>query len=134
MSPPLIGLSGIFVLFVLLILRVPVWIALLLVGFVGNAVLLGWQGAFALAGTAPFDVASNYSLSVLPLFIVMGEVASESRLSGELFKAARVLVSGFRGGCNACSFGAVRRGLGLFARQCGDDDPHGAAGAAQGRL
>jgi hypothetical protein len=53
MSPPLIGLSGILVLFVLLILRVPVWIALLLVGFVGNAVLLGWQGAFALAGTAP---------------------------------------------------------------------------------
>src|SRR4029078_6550794 len=98
MSPPLIGLSGILVLFVLLILRVPVWIALLLVGFVGNAVLLGWQGAFALAGTALCAVASHYSLSVLPLFIVMGEVASESRLSGELFKAARVLVSGFRGG------------------------------------
>jgi tripartite ATP-independent transporter DctM subunit len=106
MSPPLIGLSGIFVLFVLLILRVPVWIALLLVGFVGNAVLLGWQGAFALAGTAPFDVASNYSLSVLPLFIVMGEVASESRLSGELFNAARVLVSGFRGGLAVATLAA----------------------------
>src|SRR6187399_371218 len=106
MSPPLIGLSGILVLFVLLILRVPVWIALLLVGFVGNAVLLGWQGAFALAGTAPYDVASNYSLSVLPLFIVMGEVASESRLSGELFKAARVLVSGFRGGLAVATLAA----------------------------
>jgi C4-dicarboxylate transporter DctM subunit len=98
MSAPLIGLTGILVLFVLLILRVPVWISLLVVGFFGNVTLLGWQGAFALAGTAPYDVASNYSLSVLPLFIVMGEVASESRLSGELFKAARVLVSGFRGG------------------------------------
>ncbi len=106
MTPPLIGLTGILVLFVLLVLRVPVWIALLLVGFFGNATLLGWQGAFALAGTAPYDVASNYSLSVLPLFIIMGEIASESRLSGELFKAARVLVSGFRGGLAVATLAA----------------------------
>ena len=106
MSAPLIGLTGILVLFVLLILRVPVWISLLVVGFFGNVTLLGWQGAFALAGTAPYDVASNYSLSVLPLFIVMGEVASESRLSGELFKAARVLVSGFRGGLAVATLAA----------------------------
>ena len=106
MTPPLIGLTGILILFVLLVLRVPVWIALLLVGFFGNAILLGWQGAFALAGTAPYDVASNYSLSVLPLFIIMGEIASESRLSGELFKAARVLVSGFRGGMAVATLAA----------------------------
>jgi tripartite ATP-independent transporter DctM subunit len=106
MTPPLIGLTGILILFVLLIMRVPVWISLLLVGFFGNATLLGWQGAFALAGTTPFDVASNYSLSVLPLFIVMGEVASESRLSGELFNAARVLVSGFRGGLAVATLAA----------------------------
>ena len=106
MTSPLIGLTGILVLFVLLVLRVPVWIALLLVGFFGNAILLGWQGAFALAGTAPYDVASNYSLSVLPLFIIMGEIASESRLSGELFKAARVLVSGFRGGLAVATLAA----------------------------
>ena len=106
MSSPLIGLSGICILFVLLVLRVPVWIALLLVGFVGNAILLGWPAAFALAGTTPFDIGSSYSLSVLPLFIVMGEVASESRLSGELFNAARVLVSGFRGGLAVATLAA----------------------------
>jgi len=98
MSPALIGVTGVSVLFALLILRVPIWIALVLVGFFGNVTVLGWQGAFALAGTAPFDVASSYTLSVVPLFILMGEVASESRLSGELFKAARVILSGFRGG------------------------------------
>jgi len=98
MSPSLIGVTGVCVLFALLILRVPIWIALVLVGFFGNVTVLGWQGAFALAGTAPFDVASSYTLSVVPLFILMGEVASESRLSGELFKAARVILSGFRGG------------------------------------
>ena len=113
MTPSLIGATGVFILFVLLILRVPVWIALILVGFFGNVVVLGWQGAFALAGTAPFDVASAYTLSVVPLFILMGEVASESRLSGDLFNAARVILSGFRGGlavatlaASAC-FGAV---------------------------
>src|ERR1700760_4585052 len=98
MNPSLIGVLGVAVLFVLLILRVPVWISLVLVGFFGNAIALGWPGALTLLGTAPFDVASSYSLSVVPLFILMGEVASESRMSGELFKAARVILSGFRGG------------------------------------
>ena len=106
MTPSLIGLTGVFVLFALLILRVPIWIALVLVGFVGNVTVLGWQGAFALAGTAPFDVASSYTLSVVPLFILMGEVASESRLSGELFKAARVILSGFRGGLAVATLAA----------------------------
>jgi tripartite ATP-independent transporter DctM subunit len=106
MSPPLIGLCGVFVLFALLILRVPIWIALVLVGFFGNVTVLGWQGAFALAGTAPFDVASGYTLSVVPLFILMGEVASESRLSGELFRAARVILSGFRGGLAVATLAA----------------------------
>jgi tripartite ATP-independent transporter DctM subunit len=98
MSPSLIGVLGIGVLFGLLLLRVPVWISLLLVGFFGNVLVNGWPAAFALAGTAPFDVASSYTLSVVPLFILMGEVASGSRLSGELFSAARVILSGFRGG------------------------------------
>jgi C4-dicarboxylate transporter DctM subunit len=113
MSPAFIGVAGVLVLFALLLLRVPVWVALVLVGFFGNVVLAGWPGAFALAGTAPFDVASAYTLSVVPLFILMGEVASESKLSGGLFNAARVILSGFRGGlavatlaASAC-FGAV---------------------------
>jgi len=113
MSPSLIGAIGVAVLFTLLLLRVPVWISLVLVGFFGNVLVNGWAAAFALAGTAPFDVASSYTLSVVPLFILMGEVASESRLSGELFKAARVILSGFRGGLAVATlvasalFGAV---------------------------
>ena len=106
MSSSAIGASGVLVLFVLLILRVPVWISLILVGFFGNVIVLGWQGAFGLAGTAPFDVASAYTLSVVPLFILMGEVASESRLSGELFNAARVILSGFRGGLAVATLAA----------------------------
>ena len=44
MSPSLIGASGVVILFALLILRVPVWISLILVGFFGNAIALGWPG------------------------------------------------------------------------------------------
>jgi tripartite ATP-independent transporter DctM subunit len=113
MSPPLIGAAGIGVLLVLLFLRVPVWAALTLVGFVGNLVLSGMQGALTIAGTAPFDVASAYTLSVIPLFVLLGEVASNTRLSADLFTAARVILSGVRGGlaiatiaASAC-FGAV---------------------------
>lgn len=113
MSPPLIGTAGIAVLLMLLFLRVPVWAALTLVGFVGNIVLSGPQSALTIAGTTPFDVASAYTLSVIPLFVLLGEVASNTRLSADLFTAARVMLSGVRGGlaiatiaASAC-FGAV---------------------------
>lgn len=113
MSAATIGLLGVAILIAMLLLRVPVWIALVLVGFFGNVITLGWPGAFALAGTAPFDVATSYTLSVVPLFILMGEIASESRLSAELFRAARVVLSGFRSGLATATitasafFGAV---------------------------
>src|SRR5262247_2528484 len=106
MSASAIGACGIAILFALLLLRVPVWVALILVGFFGNVLVNGWAAAFALAGTAPFDVASSYTLSVVPLFILMGEVASGSRLSGELFNAARVILSGFRGGLAVATLAA----------------------------
>jgi tripartite ATP-independent transporter DctM subunit len=106
MSPSLIGALGVAVLFGLLLLRVPVWIALGLVGFFGNILVNGWPAALALAGTTPFDIASSYTLSVVPLFILMGEVASGSRLSGELFNAARIILSGFRGGLAVATLAA----------------------------
>jgi C4-dicarboxylate transporter, DctM subunit len=113
MSPPTIGAIGVAALFALLLLRVPVWVALSLVGFGGNLAMSGLNGALSLTGTVPFDVASAYTLSVIPLFILMGEVAAETRLSSELFAAARVMLSGLRGGLAvaalaACAcFGAV---------------------------
>lgn len=113
MSATVIGALGVASLFLLLLLRVPVWIALMLVGFFGNAALSGWQSALTLAGTTPFDTASAYTLSVIPLFVLMGEVASSTRLSGDLFNAAQRMLSGFRGGlavatlvASAC-FGAI---------------------------
>jgi tripartite ATP-independent transporter DctM subunit len=106
MTPAIVGVIGVAVLFVMLICRVPVWIALVAVGIGGNLYMSGLQGALALTGTVPFDIASAYTLSVVPLFVLMGEIASESRLSGELFKAARVILSGFRGGLAVATLAA----------------------------
>ena len=113
MAASTIGAIGVLALFTLLLLRVPVWIALTLVGFIGNTIMSGLAPTFALAGTVPFDVGSGYTLSVVPLFILMGEVASVTGLSSDLFKAARIILAGMRGGlavgalaASAC-FGAV---------------------------
>jgi tripartite ATP-independent transporter DctM subunit len=108
-----VGACGVIALFALLFLRVPVWASLMLVGIVGNTIVGGWQSSFAILGTNAFDTSSAYTLSVIPLFILMGDVASSTRLSADLFNAARVLLSGIRGGlsvatilASAC-FGAV---------------------------
>ena len=108
-----IGACGVLALFALLFMRVPVWAALMLVGVVGNTIVGGWQSSFAILGTNAFDTSSAYTLSVIPLFILMGDVASSTRLSADLFNAARVCLSGIRGGlsvatilASAC-FGAV---------------------------
>ncbi len=113
MSNQWVGACGVLALFALLFLRVPVWAALMLVGVVGNTIVGGWQSSFAILGTNAFDTSSAYTLSVIPLFILMGDVASSTRLSADLFNAARVLLSGIRGGlsvaailASAC-FGAV---------------------------
>jgi C4-dicarboxylate transporter, DctM subunit len=112
-SPGIIGALGILSLLILLFMRIPVWAALTLVGFTGNCILSGLHSALSLAGTSAFDASSAYTLSVIPLFVLLGEVASNTRLSADLFNAARLLLSGVRGGlaiatiaASAC-FGAV---------------------------
>jgi tripartite ATP-independent transporter DctM subunit len=110
-----IGACGVIALFVLLFLRVPVWAALMLVGVVGNTIVGGWSSSFAILGTTAFDTSSAYTLSVIPLFILMGDVASSTRLSADLFNAARVLLSGIRGGLSVAAIGAAA----CFGAVCG---------------
>ena len=115
MNPGLTGLAGILVLFVLLIFRLPVWAALSLVGLAGNVLLSGWSSTFATLGQAPFDTASLYTLSVVPLFILTGGVAARTGLSGDLFRAATVMLSGLRGGLAVATIGASA----CFGAVCG---------------
>jgi len=110
-----IGAAGVLALFLLLFLRVPVWAALMLVGIAGNTAIGSWNSAFAILGTTAFDTSSSYTLSVIPLFILMGDVASSTRLSADLFNAARVMLSGIRGGLSVAAIGASA----CFGAVCG---------------
>lgn len=115
MSASVLGLLSILFLFSILFLRIPVWIALLICGIAGNTVLSGFGAAASITGTGTFDTVSNYGLSVIPLFILMGEVATNSNLSAELFRAARIILSGLPGGLAVATIGAS----GAFGAVCG---------------
>jgi len=113
MAVQTIGLIGMGCLIVLIFLRVPVGVSMGLVGLCGYAAVDGWAKAFRVFGEVPFDVATNYDLSVVPMFVLMGEVATQSGISAQLYRAARATFSGLRGAqalatIGACAgFGAV---------------------------
>lgn len=106
MTTAVIGLIFIAAMFVLLFLRMPVWLALSMVGIGGNIYLSNVMVAQFTASSISFDVASKYGLSVIPMFILMGEIATSSKLSSELFKAARTCLSGLKGGLAVATIAA----------------------------
>jgi len=98
MSALLIGLLGFLGLFALMGLGLPVGISMLVAGILGTVALTGWtSAAYTLSGQA-FATASYYELSVLPLFILMGNLASASGLSRDLYEAAYRWIGHLRGG------------------------------------
>ena len=114
MSLELVGVMGLLGLLVLIVLRVPISIALGVVGVVGYAAIDGWQIALTVLGYTPFDLSTGYALSVVPLFVLMGVVASNSGMSRELFDAANAMFSGLRGALAMATIGACA-GLGSIS-------------------
>jgi tripartite ATP-independent transporter DctM subunit len=110
-----IGIAGVFALLAAILLRVPIGLALAAVGFGGYAAADGWAKALKMIGSVPFDLASAYSLSVIPLFILMGAVASRATMSRELFDAANAIFSGFRGALANATIGSCA----AFGSICG---------------
>jgi tripartite ATP-independent transporter DctM subunit len=95
--------------------RVPIGVALALTGICGYAAIDGWGKALSVIASVPFELASAYSLSVVPLFILMGAVASRAQMSRELFDAANAVFSGFRGALANATVGACA----AFGAICG---------------
>ncbi len=106
MSVQTIGLLGMAALVALIFLRVPVAVAMGLVGFFGYAAVNGFANATTVLGQVPFDMAGNYTLVQIPLFIVMGDVAMHSGMSARLFEAARAVFVGVRGAQVFATIGA----------------------------
>jgi len=98
MSPQEIGFAGIAALPVLLALGCPVGIAMVLVGFAGFAAIVGIAPALNVLETGAFETASNYSFTLVPLFLFMGALVSRAGLSRDLFLAARRFTQGWNGG------------------------------------
>ncbi|WP_102348991.1 TRAP transporter large permease [Bacillus sp. Marseille-P3661] len=106
MSPEMIGALGVVVLLILILLRVSVGLSLFLVGFVGVSLLNGWDVGLAQLGPSAFGTANSYSLSVIPLFILMGMFMSNTGLGSDLFNAVDKWIGHFRGGLAIATIGA----------------------------
>lgn len=103
MTPLEAGLTGVGALFVLMILRTPVAFAMLLVGYFGLWILEGTRAAGAVMLTESYSAVSNYNLIVVPMFILLGNIASVAGFSRALYDAAFAWVGRFRGGLASSS-------------------------------
>lgn len=106
MNPTQTGIMGLAALLLLLAVRMPVGIAMLLVGFLGFGLTSGWAPALALVATEPFVISSNYELIVVPLFVLMGNLATVSGMSRDLYSAAYAWVGHWRGGLASATIAA----------------------------
>lgn len=103
MTEAVVGFLGIGGMFVLLALRIPVAISLLVPGIWGIWMISGERAAMAILSTETFSAVSSYSLIVVPLFILMGNIASAAGFSRGLYELAYAWVGRFRGGLASAS-------------------------------
>ena len=115
MSPDAVALIGFLVLFILMLLRVPVGMAMGLVGVAGYSYIVGVGPAMKLIGQTSMRTVTDYTFGVIPMFMLMGAFVSISGVSKELFRAANSFVGHLRGGLGVATVIAC----GGFAAICG---------------
>jgi len=109
------SLIGLLLMMVLAFLRLPIALAMGVVGIVGYAYMRDWSwgAAFATAQTKIYETGRNYTLSVIPLFILMGNFVTRAGMSRELFRTAYAFIGHLRGGLamativGCAGFGAI---------------------------
>ena len=106
MSPLTVGIIGIFFLFLLLALRMQIGFSMALVGFLGFAVLSSVGSSFAIMGMEPFKIGAAYSLTVIPLFILMGQFANHSKMGFEIYQTVYRWIGFLPGGLSMATIGA----------------------------
>jgi tripartite ATP-independent transporter DctM subunit len=103
-----IGLVGIAVLLILILLRLPVGVALVAVSFGGIWTLIGLKPAWGILTAVPYDFGAKWSLTSVPMFLLMGFCCYHAGLTRGLFEAARKWMSGLPGGLAVATvFGAA---------------------------
>ncbi|MBA4222718.1 MAG: C4-dicarboxylate ABC transporter permease [Methylobacterium sp.] len=106
MSGASLAITGFTVMLALMALRLPIGLAMLVVGSAGYIQLNGLEPFLNYIRTTPYQIFANYTLSVIPLFVLMGAFAERSGLAGDLFKAASAFVGHRRGGLGMAMIGA----------------------------
>jgi len=113
LSPELTGVIVVGLLLVWLALGVHIGVALGLAGFVGIFLSVGPDAAYAQLATIPFSTTNSFTLAVIPLFIMMGSLATEAAITTDLFRAAYLWLGKLRGGLamatvmSSAAFGAA---------------------------
>src|SRR5437764_5701082 len=115
MSADAVAIIGFVSLFVLMLLRVPVGMAMGLVGVSGFAYLTSGGPALKIVGHTTMRTVTDFNFAVVPLFLLMGSFATTSGMSRELFRAANAFMGHLRGGLGIATIAAC----GAFAAICG---------------
>lgn len=117
------SLIGFAALMVLILARIPLGIAMAIVGVVGFALVQqitygsprGWSSALNMVASSAFDTGLAYGLSVVPLFLLMGNLITESGMSKQLYRTANAFLGHFKGGLAL----ATVVSCGAFSAVCG---------------
>src|ERR1700758_2554611 len=107
MSPNAVAILGFVSLFALMLLRVPVGMAMGLVGVSGFAYLVGGTPALKNVGLPSMRTVTDYTFGVIPMFLLMGAFVSNSGMSRELFRAANSFLGHFKGGLGIATIAAA---------------------------
>jgi tripartite ATP-independent transporter DctM subunit len=122
MSTEMIGVVGILLLFVFLAFRMYIGVAMALIGFVGVSLIVNLDAGLNLLGMSPWAEGSSYSMSVIPLFVLMGQFAFISGISQDIYKAVHNWLGHLRGGLAMATIVACSG----FAAICGSSLATGA--------
>jgi len=107
MDPVAIGFICLAAVLGLIFMRVPISISLLLVSFLGIAAVGGWESAMSMITALPYSFAASWTLSSIPMFLLMGFVAFHTGMTRGLFEAARAWLGWLPGGLAISSIGGA---------------------------
>ncbi len=115
MSGPTLGVIVILCMLAMMVVRVPIALSMFMAGAGGYIAISGWLPFIGFLKSSPYSQLSSYSLSVVPLFLLMGHLATHAGISKAIFRAANAMFGSMRGGLSIASIG----GCAMFGAICG---------------
>jgi len=126
MSPTLVGIIGLIVLVIVLFSRMPVGFVMALLGLLGFSYMVSLEAGLSLLAKDVFHIFGNYSFTVIPLFVLMGQIAFHAGISRRLYASAYKFMGHWPGGLAMATIGACAG----FAAICGSTNASAATMAS----